>query len=259
MQSLLVASMIEAARAAARVLTAYYENPDTLRVSEKGRADLVSQADVEAEAAIFRVLERTDPGARFEGEETAAGRATSGPRYIVDPLDGTANFLRGIPHFCVSIAHADDTGVTAGVVLDPMRNELFWAERGQGAYFGEHKLQRGLETPQNVLVHTGMPPLDAAGRAQFLGQLTRVIDRVSFFRRMGSAALDLAYVAAGRGDAFFEMKLKPWDIAAGLLLVREAGGVVTDLAGGDGMLVSGDILAAIAPVHAGLLAALRDD
>jgi myo-inositol-1(or 4)-monophosphatase len=259
MQSPLVASMIEAARAAAGVLTAYYEHPEALRVSEKGRADLVSQADVEAEAAIFRELERTDPGARFQGEETVAGRATSGRRYIVDPLDGTANFLRGIPHFCVSIAHADDTGVTAGVVLDPMRNELFWAERGQGAHLGERTLALAPEAARNVLVHTGMPPVEAAAQARFLGQLSRIIGRYSFFRRMGSAALDLAYVAAGRGDAFFELGLKPWDIAAGLLLVREAGGIVTDQQGGDSMLATGDILAASAPVHAGLLAALRSD
>jgi myo-inositol-1(or 4)-monophosphatase len=259
MQSPLVASMVEAAYASAYVLLGYYENPDALRVTEKGRADLVSQADVEAEAACFRVLERTDPGAHFEGEETTAGRATSGRRYIVDPLDGTANFLRGIPHFCVSIAHADDSGITAGVVLDPVRDELFWAERGQGAYFGERRLEMAADVPANVLVHTGLPPLDAAAQAHFLRQLGRVIGGFSFFRRMGSAALDLAYVAAGRGDAFFEVSLKPWDIAAGLLLVREAGGIVTDHQGGDSMLVSGDVLAAAAPVHAGLLAALRRD
>src|SRR6187397_1080179 len=129
--------MVEAAYAAARVLLGHFSCPEQLRIEEKGRADLVSQADREAEAAIFGVLERADPGARFEGEETLFDRATSGRRYVVDPLDGTANFLHGIPHFCISIAHADDAQVTAGVVLDPVRDELFWAEQGRGAYLGE--------------------------------------------------------------------------------------------------------------------------
>jgi myo-inositol-1(or 4)-monophosphatase len=256
----LVTSLVEAARAAAEVLLGYYATPNGLRVQEKGRGDLVSQADREAEAAIFGVLQRADPGARFEAEETVAGRATSGPRYIVDPLDGTANFLHGIPHFCISIAHAEGAEVTAGVVLDPLRDELFWAERGHGAYLGERRLAPApSKALEDAMVHTGVPPLGPAVRAEFLVQLSRVMDRISFIRRMGSAALELAYVAAGRGDAFFEMKLKPWDIAAGLLLVREAGGIVTDLQGGDSMLVSGDVLAASVSVHAGLLAALNQD
>jgi myo-inositol-1(or 4)-monophosphatase len=250
--------MVDAARAAARVLLRYYANPEALRVQEKGHADLVSQADREAEAAIFEVLTRADAAARFEGEETVVDRATSGPRYVVDPLDGTANFLHGVPHFCISIAHAEDAQVTAGVVLDPIRDELFWAERGQGAFLGSRRLAVAKVTLSDAMVHTGVPPGALGARSRFLEQLSRVMGRVSFMRRMGSAALDLAYVAAGRGHAFFEMSLKPWDIAAGLLLVREAGGIVTDLHGGEGMLTSGDMLAASPMVHPALLELLRE-
>ncbi|HEX5098116.1 MAG TPA: inositol monophosphatase family protein [Polyangiaceae bacterium] len=257
MKSPVVVSMVEAARAAAGVLLGYFRNPAELRVEEKGRSDLVSQADREAEAAIFEVLRRADPGARFEGEETLVGRETSGRRYVIDPLDGTANFLHGIPHFCVSIAHVDHTEVTAGVVLDPVRDELFWVERGRGAYLGERRLAVSVRPLPEALVHTGITP--SSPRQRFLAQLDRLMAEVSFMRRMGSAALDLAYVAAGRGDAFFEAGLKPWDIAAGLLLVREAGGIVTDLTGGDTMLTTGNILAATRTVHAPLLAALRAD
>lgn len=256
MQSPVLASMIDAARAAADVLRRHFASPERLRVEEKGHADLVSQADREAEAAIFELLGRAEPGARFEGEETLAGRATSGRRYVVDPLDGTANFLHGIPHFCVSIAHVDGKDVTAGVVLDPVRDELFWAERGAGAYLGERRLTVSTRALADALVHTGMTPSSPPRR--FLDQLERVMGRISFMRRMGSAALDLAYVAAGRGDAFFEEHLKPWDVAAGLLLVREAGGIVTDLVGGDGMLATGDVLAASPAVHGALLAAIRE-
>ena len=182
--------MVDAARAAAGVLLGYFANPSRLRVEEKGRSDLVSQADREAEAAIFEVLGRTDPRARFEGEETLAGRATSGRRYVIDPLDGTANFLHGIPHFCVSIAHVDDTEVTAGVVLDPVRDELFWAERGRGAYLGERRLAVSVRPLVEALVHTGLAP--STSRQRFLRQLERIMAEASFIRRMGSAALDLA-------------------------------------------------------------------
>jgi myo-inositol-1(or 4)-monophosphatase len=254
MQSPVTTSMVDAARAAATVLRGYFETPERLRVEAKGRADLVSQADREAEAAIFGVLRQADSGARFEGEETLADRATTGRRYVVDPLDGTANFLHGIPHFCISIAHVDDHEVTAGVILDPVRDELFWAERGRGAYLGERRLAVSRRPLAEALVHTGITPSSAPRR--FLDQLERVMGQVSFMRRMGSAALDLAYVAAGRGDAFFEERLKPWDIAAGLLLVREAGGIVTDSGGGDGMLATGNVLAATPSVHASLLAAV---
>ena len=247
--------MIDAARAASNVLRGHFASPERLRVEEKGRADLVSQADREAEAAIFEVLGRADPGARFQGEETLSDRATSGRRYVVDPLDGTANFLHGIPHFCISIAHVDDHDVTAGVVFDPVRDELFWAERGGGAYLGERRLSVSTRPLADALVHTGITPSSAPRR--FLEQLERVMGKISFMRRMGSAALDLAYVAAGRGDAFFEEHLMPWDIAAGLLLVREAGGIVTDLHGGDEMLATGDVLAASPSVHASVLAAVR--
>lgn len=257
MPSELVRSLTQAADAGARVLSHYFERLDTLAVRTKGPADFVSAADVEAEAAILASLAHDDPGARFQAEELESGQTTSGPRYIVDPLDGTTNFLRGIPHFCVSIAYADDEGVVAGVVLDPSRKETFWAERGAGAFAGERRLrcEHGRPLAESV-VHTGIPHVGAPAHERYVRQLSRIMTKTASVRRLGSAALALAYVAAGRGDAFFEPGLKAWDLAAGVVLVREAGGTVTDLESGDRMLETGDVLAATPGLHPELFALL---
>jgi myo-inositol-1(or 4)-monophosphatase len=244
-------TLISAARAGADVLREYFARPLALGVTQKGPADFVSEADLRSEVAIRDTLRAAYPEARFQAEETDTDRASAGPRFIIDPLDGTTNFLHEVPHFSVSLAYADDTGILAGVVLDPMRDELFWAERGVGAFLGERRLcvssQASLET---ALVHTGIPHRAGADHASYLGGLARVMQSVAGIRRMGSAALDLSYVAAGRGDGFFERGLKPWDLAAGMLLVREAGGI-------EKMLEGGDVLAASSALHAPLLKALR--
>lgn len=225
---------------------------------QKAPADFVSEADLRSEAAIREALTAAQPGARFQAEETAQDRVQTGPRFIIDPLDGTTNFLRAIPHFSVTLAYADDTGVIAGVVLDPIRNELFWAERGVGAFLGERRLAVATsEVLETALVHTGVPHRGIADHESFLRRLARVMASVSGVRRMGSAALDLAYVAAGRGDAFFERGLKPWDLAAGMLLVAEAGGIVTDQQGGAVSLERGDVLAASSALHGRILEALN--
>jgi len=255
----LVSNMIAAARAAAPALITGFRCHAALHVREKGPGDFVSDADLEAERAIFETLTRADARACFQSEETRAGEVTSGRRYIVDPLDGTTNFVRKIPHFCISIAYADELGVAAGVILDPLRDELFWGERERGAYLGDERLAVATGAPPaGGLVHTGIPPSRSPYYARYLAQLARLMGRTSSVRRLGSAALDLAYVAAGRGDAFFEPGLKPWDIAAGLVLVREAGGVVTDHAGGDTMLACGDVLAASPLLHPTLLGLLAE-
>jgi myo-inositol-1(or 4)-monophosphatase len=257
MQSPLVQSMIAAAHAGARVLMDSFGRLPSLTVSEKGPSDFVSQADFKSEAIIMEVIASAFPGARFQAEETQGG-ATEGPRFIIDPLDGTTNFLRGIPHFAVTIAYADESGLVAGLTLDPARGELFWAERGAGAFLGDRRIHASDRASlEGSVVHTGVPHRGRGDHEAYLAQLERVMADVAGVRRMGAAALDFAYVAAGRGDGFFETGLSPWDMAAGILLVREAGGIVTDMRGGDAMIARKEVVAAGAGVHAALLAAVR--
>jgi myo-inositol-1(or 4)-monophosphatase len=256
----LVRSLVLAAEAGASVLLHYFERLDSLAVRAKAPGDLVSAADVSAQDAILATLSRADAAARFQAEELESGQVTSGPRYIVDPLDGTLNFLRGIPHFSVSIGYADADGVRAGVVLDPTRRELFWAERGQGAFLGERALKLGPGAGlADSSLHCGLPHLRRPNRERYVARLARLMNQTASTRRLGSAALALAYVAAGRADAFFEPALGAWDLAAGLVLVREAGGIVTDLDGGEGMLENGDVLAATRTLHPVLLANFTSD
>jgi myo-inositol-1(or 4)-monophosphatase len=258
MQSPLVQAMIGASRAGARVLLDCFAQLPTLAVTEKGPSDFVSQADLRSEAVIKEALAAFDPGARFQAEETTEGRASTGPRFIIDPLDGTTNFLRGIPHFAVTLGYADDSGVVAGLVLDPSRDELFWAERGAGAWLGDRRLSISrCARLQDAVIHTGVPHRGRGDHPTYLEQLRAVMAGVAGVRRMGAAALDFAYLAAGRGDGFFEFGLAPWDVAAGILLVREAGGVVTDLSGGDAMTEKREVVAAAPGVHAALLEAVQ--
>ncbi|HWZ88755.1 MAG TPA: inositol monophosphatase family protein [Polyangiaceae bacterium] len=258
MPSSIATTLISAARAGADVLRSYFARSLVPGVMQKGPADFVSEADLQSETVIRRVLGAAYPDVRFQAEETDVDRASTGPRFIIDPLDGTTNFLREIPHFSISLAYADDTGTVAGVVLDPMRDELFWAERGVGAFLGERRLRvSSLTSLEAALIHTGIPHRGAADHARYLSRLSRVMASVVGIRRMGSAALDLSYVAAGRGDAFFERGLKPWDLAAGMLLVCEAGGVVTDQDGGERMVERGEVLAASSALHALVLRTLN--
>lgn len=257
MLSPILTTLTAAAHAGASVLRSYFARALVPGVTQKGPADFVSEADLQSEAAIRSVLAASHPDARFQGEETATDRAQTGPRFIVDPLDGTTNFLRQIPHFSVSLAYADRSGTVAGVVYDPMRDELFWAERGGGAFLGERRLTVSSGTSlETALVHTGVPHRGGADHSGYLAALARVMANVAGIRRMGSAALDLCYVAAGRGDAFFEKGLKPWDLAAGMLLVCEAGGIVTDQTGGERMFDRGEVLAASSALHGKLLSTL---
>ena len=257
MRSPLVQAMIAASRAGARVLLDGFAQLPTLAVSEKGPSDFVSQADLRSEAAIKAELGAFDPAAGFQAEETELDRVSAGRRFIIDPLDGTTNFLRGIPHFAVTIAYADESGVVAGVVLDPSRDEIFWAERGVGAFLGDRRLATTTRTSlEDAVIHTGVPHRGRGDHDAYLRQLRTVMASVAGVRRMGAAALDFAYVSAGRGDGFFELGLAPWDMAAGILLGREAGGVVTDYSGGDAMTERREVVAAAAGVHAPLLGAV---
>lgn len=239
-----VTVMMDAARAAGRRLIRDFGEVENLQVSRKGPADFVSAADKKAEEIIRKSLEKTRPGYGFlleEGGEVIGSDKTH--RFIIDPLDGTLNFLHGVPHFAVSIALERDGKLRAGVIFDPMRNELFWAEEGNGAWLENRRLRVSARRKLNeAVVTTGIPQLGVGGAELFLDELTRIRQEVAAVRRFGSAALDLAWVAAGRFDGFWERKLAPWDIAAGFLLLHEAGGVVTGLNKSDPM--KGDFVAA---------------
>lgn len=235
---------VRAARAAGEVITRRLERLDTVAVETKQRNDFVSEVDREAEARIIRILRRAYPDHGILAEESGASEG-DGHVWIIDPLDGTTNFLHGLPHFAVSIALAHDGRLEQGVVYDPVRQELFAASRGAGATLNDRRIRvsgrRGLE---GALLGTGFPFRDDQPGEVYLDLLRDFMHRTAGIRRPGSAALDLAYLAAGRFDGFWELGLSRWDIAAGALLVREAGGIVGDLHGGDDYLASGDVVAA---------------
>lgn len=244
MQKPVVNVMVKAARAAGTLILRHMGKLDALNVVEKARQDYASEVDAAAEAEIIRELRRAFPDYAILAEESGAmgkGRYT----FVVDPLDGTSNYLRGLPHFCVSIALVENGEPIHGVVFDPLRNELFTASRGAGALLNDRKIRVGerKELAGSLLV-TGFPPRERKRLAPQLEAISKLMAEIEDIRRTGSAALDLAYVACGRADGYFEAGIKPWDIAAGLLLVREAGGRVCDLQGRtDRLLDSGQIIA----------------
>ncbi|GAA4500420.1 inositol monophosphatase family protein [Gluconacetobacter tumulicola] len=234
--------MQNAAQKAARRLLRDFNEVEQLQVSIKGPGDFVSQADLRAEAAIREELERARPGYAFLMEESGASGSDNWTwRWIVDPLDGTTNFLHGIPHWAISIALQrrlpDGTiELAAGLVYNPAANEMFWAEKGVGAFLNERRLRVSARRDMHeALFATGIPfaKVPAQRRLSFARTLGALMPQVAGVRRFGSAALDLAWVAAGRYEGFWELGLKPWDCAAGLLLVREAGGYATDPDGAD--------------------------
>ena len=252
--------MIGAARKAARALKRDFGEVEQLQVSVKGPGNFVTAADRRAEETLRIELAKARPGYGFLGEE--GGRVEGSDKthtWIVDPLDGTTNFLHGIPHFAISIALERDGEIVAGVVYDPTRNEMFTAEKGTGAYLNDRRLRvSGRRQIGEALISTGIPFRDRPGQEGYLATLHAVMAATSGVRRFGSAALDLAYVAAGRYDGFWEFGLSPWDVAAGLLLVREAGGYVSDLAGGHTMMASGDVLAANDHLHLPLAVLIKE-
>jgi len=229
--------MQNAAQKAARRLLRDFNEVEQLQVSIKGPGDFVSQADLRAEATIREELLRARPGYAFLMEESGeSGSENWTWRWVVDPLDGTTNFLHGIPHWAISIGlqkRAPDGSIelAAGLVYNPAGNEMFWAEKGAGAYLNERRLRVSARRDMlDALFATGIPfaAVPAQRRLPFARTLGALMPQVAGIRRFGSAALDLSWVAAGRYDGFWEIGLKPWDCAAGILIVREAGGFVTD-------------------------------
>jgi myo-inositol-1(or 4)-monophosphatase len=251
--------MVQAAMKAGRSLSRDFGEVQNLQVSMKGPGDYVSQADRKAEEILFTELSKARPGYAFLMEERGLIEGDDGQhRWIVDPLDGTTNFLHGIPLFAISIALERQGQIVAGVVYNPAMDELYTAERGGGAFMNDRRLRVAGRTKLiDAVIGCGVPHLGRGQHGNFLVELRNVMAEVSGVRRLGSASLDLAYVAAGRMDGFWETGLSAWDVAAGILLIREAGGFISDFAGGQNMLDGGSIVAGNEIIQRALLKTVR--
>ncbi len=247
--------MRAAVEKAGRALRRDFGEVENLQVSKKGPGDFVSQADLKAEKILFEELSEARPGYGFLMEERGVVEgADATHRWIVDPLDGTTNFLHGIPHFAISVALEREGTLVAGVIYNPITEELFFGERGQGAYGPGGRLRvAGRDRLSEAVLACGAPHGERKGRAEFLTETEKLLPNIAGLRRFGAASLDLAFVAAGRFDAFWERGLAAWDMAAGIVLVREAGGLVSDLTNRQKMLETGDVIAGNEFIHAALL------
>ncbi len=244
-RSALLNVMVQAALKAGKSLSRDFGEVQNLQVSVKGPSDFVSQADMKAEKIVKDELLKARPTYGFLGEESEEITGTDGAhRWIVDPLDGTTNFLHGIPQFAVSIALERNGEIVAGVVFNPATDELYTAERGGGAFLNDRRLRvAARKVLSDCVIGCGVPHLGRGHHGKFLVELRHVMGEAAGLRRLGSASLDLAYVAAGRMDGFWETELSPWDVAAGLLLIREAGGFVSDMKGGQDIFESRSVVA----------------
>lgn len=245
---------IEAARRGAAILLRYWEQLGKEDADLKARNDWVSTADRESETAIMETIRELSPGDAFLGEESGRSAGESERTWIIDPLDGTSNYLQHFPFWSISIALRDRGETIAGLVYEPLRDLFFTAERGAGAFRnGERMRISSQETLEGAFIATGFPFRAQEYVAPYVAIFTDIIRTSKGVRRAGSAALDLAYTAASIFDGFFEMHLAPWDVAAGALLVTEAGGVITDFSGGQRWLERGNIVGASRGVHADLM------
>lgn len=243
--------MTAAAEKAARGMLRDFGELEHLQVSKKGLGDFVSTADKRSESVLIQELSRARPGYSFLTEETGEIPGTD-PEYcwIIDPLDGTLNFLHGIPHFAIVIGLKKGDEIVASVTYAPIQDEMYWAEKGKGAFLNQRRLRvSGRRLLEEAVIAIGTPFGTHGDPSTFQKRLEKIMPITAGTRRFGAAALDLAYVASGRFDAFFEDHLKPWDMAAGILLVKEAGGYVTEANGGKDMLATGSILAANEDLH----------
>ncbi|MBP7370161.1 MAG: inositol monophosphatase [Arenimonas sp.] len=244
MQNPVITVMVKAARLGGSVILRHMNKLDSLSVFEKSKLDYASEVDSLAETEIIKELKRAYPTAAFLCEESGAmgkGKQT----FVIDPLDGTSNFLRGIPHYCVSIALVENGEPIDAVIYDPTKNEIFTASKGKGAVLNDKKIRvADRKDLKGAMVNTGFPPRERARIGEQLRFTEQLLANAEDIRRTGSAALDLAYVACGRVDAYFESGVKAWDVAAGMLLVREAGGRVCDYKGrGERILDAGQMVA----------------
>ena len=243
--SALINVMVKAARVAAKGLNRDYGEIGNLQVSKKGAADFVTAADLRAEEILFQELSKARPKYGFLMEERGEVEGSDNSnRWIVDPLDGTTNFMHALPQFAISICLERDRKPYAGVIYNPATDELYWAEKGEGAWLNDRRLRvSGRKDLQECLFATGLPFKGNPGRTRALNETKRVLEATAGIRRFGSAALDLAFVAAGRFDGYWERNLNPWDVGAGIVLVKEAGGLVGEIEPGDDPLHKKSILA----------------
>jgi myo-inositol-1(or 4)-monophosphatase len=250
-RSALLNVMVDAVRKAARSLVRDFGEVENLQVSHKGPADFVSAADRKAEAILREELSRVRPTYGFLLEEGGVVEGSDPTHtWIVDPLDGTTNFLHGIPQFAISVALKRNEQIVAGVVYNPILDELYVAERGGGAFLNDRRLRVATRRDlHECVIGTGIPFLGHGDHARWLKEVGALSREVAGIRRFGAASLDLAWVASGRLDGFWERDLQPWDMAAGILLVREAGGFVTDMKGGERMLETGSVICGNENVH----------
>jgi len=249
-----------AARKTARKMLRDFNEVEHLQVSRKGPADFVSQADLTAEATLREELGRMRPDYGFITEEGEDVKSKDGQHYwVIDPLDGTTNFLHGLPHFAISIAIKTDKEITAGLILDPVKDEMFWAEKGGGSFMNDRRLRVSSRTRMiDSIFATGIPFNGKTDHSKFLKELERVMAVSAGVRRLGAASLDIAYVAAGRYEGFWERNLAEWDIAAGIIIAREAGALVSQIDGGDKMLEKGDIVATNPDINSDLMKIFRE-
>lgn len=239
---------VKAARAAGDIIVRHIDRVSALQVNTKGRHDYVSEVDLLAEQAILQILSTAYPDHAFLAEESGHSASAEAPeaeyQWVIDPLDGTLNFLHGFPQFAVSIALKRRGDLYQAVIYDPMRQELFTASRGSGAQLDGRRIRvSGCKDLASALLGSGFPVRNPDALDSYLEQLAKVLRQSAGVRRPGAAALDLAYVASGRLDGFWESGLGPWDIAAGALLIQEAGGIVTDFSGGQRFLETGSVIA----------------
>lgn len=254
---------VKAARSAGRLIVRNFENADTVQVSEKNKDDLVTNIDRECQRTIAETILHFYPDDRITGEENSANTANtdSEREWIVDPIDGTTNFVKGIPHVAVSIAVKFKGETVAGCVYDPILDELFTAEKGSGAQLNDRKIHvSNRQSLNGTIIAVSYPHRKRQYLDEYRSMMNRAFDKCADLRRMGTASLDLAYVAAGRLDGYFEACLYPWDFAAGELMVREAGGFVTDFSGkNDAYYENGSIVCGSPHVHRALLECIRPD
>ncbi len=259
LHSALINVMVKAARRAGRSLSRDLGEVENLQVSLKGPANFVSAADKRAEEMLYSDLSKARPGYGFLGEEGGNREgADKTHTWIVDPLDGTTNFLHGIPQFAISIGLQREGTVIAGVIYNPATDELFIAERGKGAFLNDSRLRVAARKQlQDCVIACGLPHIGRGDLPLSRDEMAALQPRVAGLRRFGAASLDLAYVAAGRLDGYWERNLKPWDMAAGVIMIREAGGVVSDIQTPGDPLATGDVVCGNETIHAELTKILR--
>jgi len=259
LHSALINVMVKAARHAGRSLKRDLGEVENLQVSLKGPANFVSLADRRAEEMLYSDLAKARPGYGFIGEE--GGNRISDDKthtWIVDPLDGTTNFLHGIPHFAISIGLQREGTMIAGVIYNPANDELYTAERGKGAFLNDQRLRvAGRRKPSDCIIACGLPHIGRGDHELSRVEMAEIQNKVAGLRRFGAASLDMAFVAAGRLDGYWERNLQPWDMAAGQIMVREAGGIVSGIAGDDDPLKTGSVICGNEFIHAELVKILK--